>query len=88
MMVIPALGRLRQKDHELEATIGYMVIFRISWATQGDLISNRRNKIKKIRDTFRSGTVGPLGKSIFNFLRNCQVAFHCCHGKHFTSLHP
>lgn len=46
MPVTPAFGRLRQKNHDMEATFGYIEIFRVPWATQGDLVSNRTNKIK------------------------------------------
>lgn len=46
MSLTPAFGRLRQKNHEMETTIGSIEIFRVPWATQGDPVSNRTKKIK------------------------------------------
>jgi hypothetical protein len=31
--VIPALRRLRQEDHEFEASLGYVASLRLSWST-------------------------------------------------------
>jgi hypothetical protein len=47
MLVIPALGRLRQ-DHKFKAKPGYIASLRLTWAIQEDPISNktRQNKTK------------------------------------------
>jgi hypothetical protein len=31
--VIPAFRRLKQEDHEFETSVGYIVSFRLAWAT-------------------------------------------------------
>jgi hypothetical protein len=33
MLIIPALGRLRQEDHEFKTSLDFIVTFRPAWAT-------------------------------------------------------
>jgi hypothetical protein len=48
MPAIPALRRLRQEDHWLEASLGFIVSSRPAWGTgQDPLLKNQKLKINK-----------------------------------------
>jgi hypothetical protein len=40
--VVPALGRLKEEDHEIEAYLGYRTSFKPTWATQRDPVSKTK----------------------------------------------
>jgi hypothetical protein len=44
MSVIPALGRLRQEDHEFKASLDYIVSS--TWAIQRDLVVEKKRRKK------------------------------------------
>jgi hypothetical protein len=46
--VIPALGRLRQENHEFEASLGYIPSSRSTWAVNKTLSQKQTNKINQI----------------------------------------
>jgi hypothetical protein len=44
--LIPALGSLRQSDHEFKVTMGHKVSSRTAWATEQDPISKTNKQVK------------------------------------------
>jgi hypothetical protein len=48
MPVIPALGRLREKDQTFMSSLGYIVSSKPAWAIQQDLVLKKKEKEKNM----------------------------------------
>jgi hypothetical protein len=54
IFIIPALGRLRQKDFEFKTSLGY-----ITWATYIEILSPKQSKTKQKKDEICNGLALP-----------------------------
>jgi hypothetical protein len=57
MPIILILRRLRQKDLEFEASLGYIASSRLAWATQQDPVSNKTRQLCEIHVLEKRSTV-------------------------------
>jgi hypothetical protein len=57
MPIILILRRLRQKDLEFEASLGYIASSRLAWATQQDPVSNKTWQLCEIHVLEKRSTV-------------------------------